>query len=56
MFIWAAIVSYSRIYLAKHYPLDVICGAALGIALAICVYLIWKFALYKYEMYRRQRA
>ena len=56
MFIWAAIVSYSRVYLAKHYPLDVICGAALGIALAICVYLIWKFALYKYEMYRRQRA
>lgn len=56
MFTWAAIVSYSRVYLAKHYPLDVICGAALGIALAICVYLIWKFALYKYEMYRRQRA
>lgn len=53
MFIWAAIVSYSRVYLAKHYPLDVICGAFLGIAIAISVYYVWKYALYKYEMHRR---
>lgn len=56
IFTWAAVVSYSRVYLAKHYPLDVICGAFLGIALAISVYQVWKYALLKYEMYRRQRA
>ena len=31
IFIWAAMVSYSRIYLGVHYPGDVIFGALLGI-------------------------
>lgn len=53
IFCWASIVSYSRIYLAKHYPLDVICGAILGIAIAISVYMLLKYLLHKYEMHRR---
>lgn len=28
--LWAAFISYSRIYLGVHYPGDVICGAILG--------------------------
>ena len=30
LFAWAALVAYSRIYLGVHYPLDIVCGAALG--------------------------
>ena len=33
MFIWAAVVSYSRIYMGVHFPGDIICGAAVGLIL-----------------------
>ena len=33
MFIWAAVVSYSRIYMGVHFPGDVICGAVVGLGL-----------------------
>jgi undecaprenyl-diphosphatase len=39
IFIWAALVSYSRIYLGVHYPLDIMGGALLGMLLG---YLIFK--------------
>ena len=38
MFIWAAMIGYSRIYLGVHYPGDVLCGTILGISIAV---LIW---------------
>ena len=41
IFIWAAIVSYSRIYLGVHYPLDIIGGALLGIALGYLVFWLY---------------
>lgn len=40
IFLWAGVVAYSRIYLGVHYPLDIICGMALGFAVAAIVYLI----------------
>jgi undecaprenyl-diphosphatase len=42
IFIWASIVSYSRIYLGVHYPLDVICGAILGLFIGIILFWIFK--------------
>ena len=42
MLSWAAIVSYSRIYLGVHYPGDIICGALLGIILSYLVFYLYK--------------
>lgn len=32
-FLWAFMVSYSQVYVGVHYPLDVFCGAVLGIVI-----------------------
>ena len=44
MFVWAAIFTYTRMYLGVHYPLDVICGGLIGAALAHLVVLVGKKA------------
>jgi undecaprenyl-diphosphatase len=42
-FLWAAIVSYSRIYVAAHYPLDVLAGTGIGVlSAALCVLIFRK--------------
>lgn len=38
IFLWAALVSYSRIYLGQHYPGDILGGAVLGLLIAWLVY------------------
>ena len=50
LFVWATLVSYTRIYLGKHYPLDLICGAMLGILIAfICYKILFTFLLKSQE-------
>ncbi len=39
-FSWAVIVSYSRIYVGVHYPLDLICGGILGALIGWGIYLL----------------
>lgn len=41
MYVWAFVVSYSRIYVGVHYPLDLIVGAAIGIAFAYVLFQIY---------------
>lgn len=40
MISWASILSYSRPYLGKHYPGDIICGALLGLGIGAFVYFV----------------
>jgi undecaprenyl-diphosphatase len=46
---WASIVAYSRIYVGKHYFLDILGGAVLGIIIAK---LIWRLSLKINEKYK----
>lgn len=39
--LWASLISYSRIYLGVHYPLDVFFGMILGIISALFVYYLY---------------
>lgn len=39
---WASLVSFSRIYVGVHYPLDVIAGLFLGVATGSVFYWIWR--------------
>ncbi len=40
LFVWAGVVSFSRVYLAAHYPTDVLVGAILG---AFFAWAVFKF-------------
>ena len=42
LFIWASTVSFSRIYLGVHFPLDILCGAVLGAAIGGLVLMVKK--------------
>ena len=45
LFAWATVLSYSRMYLGVHYPLDIICGALTGALIGIvCFFLKVKTA------------
>ena len=51
LFIWAAIVAYSRVYLGMHFPGDIIVGAIMGILLALFFGTLAKKVIKKSEIF-----
>lgn len=50
LFVWAAIVAYSRVYLGMHFPGDIIIGAIMGILLALFFGTLTKKVIKKSEV------
>ncbi|PKP14147.1 MAG: phosphatase PAP2 family protein [Bacteroidetes bacterium HGW-Bacteroidetes-3] len=48
LIVWAMVVSYSRIYLGVHYPLDVVTGMLIGLIYASLFYVFFKAFLKKF--------
>ncbi len=42
LYLWATLTAFSRIYLGKHYPLDVVVGALLGYGIGYLTYYLGK--------------
>ena len=40
--VWALVMCYSRIYLGKHYPGDILCGALFGVLVGWLVWYVTK--------------
>lgn len=51
LFVWAAIVAYSRVYLGMHFPGDIIIGAIMGILLALFFGTLAKKVIKKSEVF-----
>lgn len=51
LFVWAAIVAYSRVYLGMHFPGDIIVGAVMGILLALFFGTLAKKVIKKSEIF-----
>ncbi|MHA7129343.1 phosphatase PAP2 family protein [Algoriphagus namhaensis] len=43
LFLWAAVISYTRIYLGVHYPFDVVLGALIGMVIGFLVWFLVVF-------------
>jgi undecaprenyl-diphosphatase len=53
LFLWAAFVSYTRIYLGVHYPGDIIVGALIGILFG---WLVFKLYIHTRTLVEKRRA
>ena len=52
LLVWAAVISYSRIYLGVHYPGDVLAGALLGASMAWICEKFYQRVLRRYDYFK----
>lgn len=50
IFCWSAAVAYSRVYVGKHFPGDVICGAMFGALVGWLVLRLFRYIVKKYNL------
>lgn len=50
LIVWAALVSYSRIYIGVHFPLDIITGMTVGGLFGWLFTKLYIFAIHKYRI------
>jgi undecaprenyl-diphosphatase len=48
VFIWAIIISYSRIYVGVHYPIDIVAGGLIGGMVAYLSFILISFVKKRY--------
>jgi undecaprenyl-diphosphatase len=48
IWLWVVVVSYSRIYLGVHFPLDILCGSTVGFLAGW-----WAFVLFRSARFRK---
>lgn len=54
LFVWAALVSFTRIYLGVHYPSDIIAGALVGALWGVVTVRLTQYALEKWRTRHRE--
>jgi undecaprenyl-diphosphatase len=50
LFFWAAVVTYTRIYLGVHYPGDLLAGAVVGTLCATGCYYLTRYSLSRWQL------
>lgn len=55
IFSWAILNCYSRMYLGVHFPLDIICGALVGVAAGYISYYLYKYVVNKFVYFNADK-
>lgn len=55
IFSWAALNCYSRMYLGVHFPLDIVCGALVGVAAGYISYCLYKYTVCKFHYFNADK-
>ena len=48
LLVWAVLVGYSRIYIGVHYPGDVLTGMFFGVVIALVLYKLQQYLVYRF--------
>jgi undecaprenyl-diphosphatase len=51
--LYASLISYSRIYLGVHFPLDILFGAAFGLIIGILTFNFYDKKLYYFKFFNK---